>query len=209
MGGLIYNLGRGVGHATIPLIRKSKLVWRALAGDDAAAIAAEGEFGRSMAAQLRLKTGVSHEPGDLALVREIGTRLSACVRKKERTFQFEVLRDAAVTALALPGGFIFVSAPLLNECERNADELAFVLGHEMGHVVRGHAMERALTRIGAEGLSTILSRGLLNPALREAGLDWLQRSHAKEAEMEADEFAVRVSRAAGFDPAAGLNWLKR
>jgi predicted Zn-dependent protease len=131
------------------------------------------------------------------------------VRNKHRAFQFEVLREPEVGAVALPGGFIFVTTALLDLCTRTPDELAFVLGHEMGHVVRGHAIERALTRIGAEGLSTILSRGLLNPTLREIGLEWLQRSHAVDAEMEADEFAVRIIQAAQFNAVAGLNWLNR
>ena len=209
MGKLFYSLGRSLGYATIPVIRKSKWVWQSLVGDEAASLQSELEFGRALAAELRLKTGVSHDPGTAQLITEIVTRLSACVRNKLRSFKGEVLLDPAPTAMALPGGFLFLSTGLLDFCQRNPDELAFVTGHEMGHVVRGHALERMLKRIGAEGLSRILSRGLLNPALRESGIKWLESSHSKEAELEADEFGLRVTSAAGYEAGAALRLFER
>ena len=111
--------------------------------------------------------------------------------------------------MALPGGYIFISPPLLDLCERNPDALAFIIGHEMGHVIRGHAMERVLRQIGAEGVSAILSRGLLNPALRETGVKWLESAHSKDGEFDADELAVRAAAAAGFDPKASIALLER
>ena len=209
MSSLFFQLGRRLGYGVIPAIRKSKWAWQSLAGNESQAIQAETEFGQALAAELRLKTGVSRDPGDLSLLQEIGRNLSLRVRNKLRAFKFDLLRDPAPTAMALPGGFIFVSTGLLDFSARNPSELAFVIGHEMGHVVRGHALERVLGRIGAEGLSSILSRGLLNPALRETGLKWLESSHSREAEMEADEFGVRVAQAAGYDPAAALVLLQR
>jgi predicted Zn-dependent protease len=208
MSGLIYHLGRGLGYATIPALRKSKQVWRRLAGRDAEAIRAETEFGRALAAELRLNLGVQNESDDTARLTVINRRLMTCLRNKTRTFQVEVLRHPDPAALALPGGFVFPTGALLELCERNGDVLAFILGHEMAHVVLGHAMERMLSRVGAEGLSSLVSRGLLGPAFRESSLEWLQVAYGQEAELEADEFAVRVARAAGYQPAAALDWLK-
>jgi predicted Zn-dependent protease len=184
-------------------------MWHSFAGNEADSIQAEAEFGHAMAAELRLKTGISREPADVELVGNIGRKLSACLRNKRRTFKVEILLDDAPMAVAIPGGFIFVSAGLLQFCGRSGDELAFVIGHEMGHIVRGHALERVLRRIGVEGLSSVLSRGLLNPALRQTGLQWLQTSHAQEAEFDADEFALRVAAAAGFNTAAAVCLLER
>jgi predicted Zn-dependent protease len=209
MGKLFYSLGRSLGYASIPVIRKSKWVWQSLVGDEAASLQSELEFGRALAAELRLKTGVSHDPESAQLVAGIVTRLSACVRNKQRTFKGEVLLDPEPTAMALPGGFVFLSSGLLEFCRRDLDEVAFLTGHEMGHVVRGHALERMLKRIGAEGLSRILSRGLLNPALRESGIKWLESSHSREAELEADEFGLRVCSAAGYEAAAALRLFER
>ncbi|MFO1500571.1 MAG: M48 family metallopeptidase [Verrucomicrobiota bacterium] len=209
MSGLFFNLGRSVGYAAIPAIRKSKSVWKSLTGDEAESVQAQQEFGRALAAELRLKVRLSQDVAERTQLQKIIDRLSARLRNKERTFRVEVLVDAEPSALALPGGFIFISTGLLDFCERNADELAFLLGHEIGHVVRGHALERVLKRIGTEGLSAVLSRGLLNPALREAGLKWLEQSHSREAELDADEFGMRVALAGGYDGQAALRLLDR
>jgi beta-barrel assembly-enhancing protease len=209
MSGLFYHLGRSLGYGVIPAIRKSKWVWRSLTGNEGESIRAETEFGQALATELRLKVGTSHDPQDNGLLREIARRLSACIRNKQRTFRVDVALVDGPSAMALPGGFIFVGVGLLAFCERDPHELAFVIGHEMGHIIRGHALDRMLSRIGAEGLSSILSRGLLNPSLRQSGLRWLESAHSREAEFEADEFGVKIAVAGGYDPTAALRLLQR
>jgi beta-barrel assembly-enhancing protease len=209
MSDLFFHLGRSLGLGVIPAIRKSRWVWRSLTGDEAQSVRAEREFGQALAAELRLKVGTVHDPESLQLVRDIARRLSGCVRNKDRSFQVDVARVRDRTAMALPGGFVFVAEGLIQFCDQDPHELAFVIGHEMGHIIRGHALNRMLSRIGAEGLSSILSRGLLNPVLRQAGLQWLQSAHSREAELEADEFGVRVAKAAGYDPYAALHLFQR
>jgi beta-barrel assembly-enhancing protease len=209
MSDLFFNLGHRLGSASLSALRKSRWVWKSLTGSEAESIRAEGEFGSALAAELRLKTGVSHQAEDVNLARDIGRKLSACVRNKLRTFHVEVLLDPAPTGLALPGGFIFLSTGLLDLCKRDPDELAFVVGHEIGHIVRGHALERMVNRIGVEGLSAILSRGLLNPVLRQSGIKWLESAHSRQAELEADEFGVKIAGVAGYQQAAAIGLLQR
>ena len=209
MSNLFYNLGRTVGYATIPAIRKSKSAWKSLVGNETESIQAQAEFGKSLAAELRLKVRLSEDAEARDLARGILNKLIPCVRNKLRTFHLEVLAEGTPTAVSLPGGFLFLSLGLLDFCQRVPDEVAFLIGHEMGHVVRGHALERILKRIGIEGLSSIVSRGLVNPAIRETGLKWLESSYLRDAEVEADEFGVRVAWAAGYDPSAALRVLDR
>jgi beta-barrel assembly-enhancing protease len=209
MKSLFYGLGRKVGRGVIPAIRKSRWVWQSLTGNEADAVHAEAGFGRALAAELRLKVGTSQDPEDNALIQGIASRLCACLRNKERAFRVDIARVKEYSAIALPGGFIFVNAGLLDFCQRDPDELAFVIGHEMGHIVRGHALERMLSRIGAEGLSAILSRGLLNPILRQTGIKWLESAHSRQAELDADEFGVRAALAAGYEPKAALRLFQR
>lgn len=206
---LFFQFGRALGYKAIPVIRNAKVAWKSLTGSDAESIEAEAEFGRALAAELRLKAGVSRDPQTVSLVAGITRTLTPCIRNKARSFKVEVLLEPDVAALSLPGGFIFVNQGLIEFCERSPDELAFVIGHEMGHVIRGHAMERVLLRIGSEGLSSILSRGLLTPMLRDAGLKWLQASYAVPPELEADEFAIRIAAAAGLRPDGALSFLQR
>jgi predicted Zn-dependent protease len=209
MSGLFFELGRKLGRATIPAARKGKWVWTSLAGTEAEAIRAETKLGRAMAAEMRLGLGASDNPGDAELVREICRRLSARVHNKVRSFQAEVIRTGSPTALALPGGFIFVDVWLLNLCERQADEVAFVVGHEMAHVIRGHAFDRFITQVGLDVVSSLLSRGALSPWLRQTGLRLLQSSYSQDNELEADELGLRLAQAAGYHPAGALRLLAR
>jgi predicted Zn-dependent protease len=206
---LSFQLGRKLGRAALPAIRTSKWLWQTLAGRASDPIQAETEFGAALAAQLRLRTGISRDPADAELVNDIGRRLSACLRNKRRIFKTEVLLDDSPMAVAIPGGFVFASTGLLRFCARNAHELAFLIGHEMGHIVRGHALERLLQRIGAEGVSTVLSRGLLNSALDQTSLQWLETAHSTETEYDADEFGLRVAAAARYDIRATVQLLER
>ncbi|MCD8540005.1 MAG: M48 family metalloprotease, partial [Leadbetterella sp.] len=79
-------------------------------------------------------------------------------------FNFYVLRDGqTVNAFALPGGQIFITAGLLGRL-KSEDQLAGVLGHEVGHVAARHSAkrEKAATRNSIIGvLGTVLSGVLL------------------------------------------------
>lgn len=60
-----------------------------------------------------------------------------------RSYTFAVLNAPdEINAFAAPGGYIFVTTGMLNFL-RNEDELAVILGHEIGHVEKGHAMQAA------------------------------------------------------------------
>jgi predicted Zn-dependent protease len=209
MSGLFFNLGRSLGRVTVPAIRKSQWVWHSLAGTEAESIQAERELGNAMAGEMRTKLGAVGNPKDTELVSEIGRRLGACVRNKLLRFKVEVIRTASPMAVALPGGFIFVGASLLDLCERRADELAFVIGHEMAHVIRGHAFDRIVSRVGLDVLSSILSRGALSLWLRKTGLNLLQSAHSRDCELEADELGTRLAEAAGYDPEGAVRLLRR
>ena len=209
MSGLFFNLGRSLGRVTVPAIRKSRWVWRSLAGTEVESIQAERELGSAMAGELRQKLGAAGNARDMELVSGIGRRLAACVRNKLLRFKVEVVQAESPTAMALPGGFIFVGVCLLDLCGRQPAELAFVIGHEMAHVIRGHAFERVLSRVGGDVLSSMLSRGALTPWLRQTGLGLLQSAHSRDNELEADELGVRLAQAAGYAPEGAVDLLRR
>jgi predicted Zn-dependent protease len=209
MSGLFYQLGRKLGRAAVPLARKSKWVWASLTGTEAEALQAETALGRAMAAAMRAAWRGVEEPNDAALLTEICQRLTARVRNKLRTFQAEVMHSGGLTALALPGGFIFVDHSLLDLCDRQADELAFVVGHEMAHVICEHAFDRLVARVGTDAVASLLGRSAFGPWLRQTGLKLLQSAYSRDNELEADELGARLAQAAGYDPAGAFRLLER
>ena len=201
-----YRLGRLAGGK----VRKAKWMWSSLTGDEPEAIEAEYGVGWDMASVVREKSGCTVDPALQALLDETRDRLAGVVRNKLHRFEVGVVADDQPTAYALPGGFIFVTRSLTELCERDPDELAFVIGHEMAHVIRRHAINRVL-RQTAYAAASIVSpgRGAIAPWLRRVGLSWLERGYSRDQEFEADALGALLTRAAGFNPHGALRLFAR
>ena len=208
--GLFNNLGRQLGRAAVPAIRKARWIYDGLAGDEAQALRAETALGGALAAELRAVTQPVQDPAVTTLAGELCRRLSACVRDPRRTFLCEVIRGDSPNATALPGGFVFVSHSLADLCERRPDELAFVIGHEMAHIIRRHAWDRMLNQAMLRAASIVTARaGVLGGWLRQNGLGLLQNAHARGCELEADELGLRLAIVARFAPGGAIALLRR
>ncbi len=206
MSKLFYNLGRKVG----PKVRKAKWVWQSMTGTEADAIKVEHEVGRDLAHEIRNQLGPGRDPQIEQMLNDVGRKVVACVANKSRIFSFETVEGAEPNAFALPGGFIFVTNSLVELCRRNEDEVAFILGHEMGHVIRGHAMNRIVSDSAIAAASRVAPvRGVLSGWLRKVGVQFLESTYSQELESEADQLGVRLMAAAGFDPRGSLELFGR
>ncbi|MBM3881965.1 MAG: hypothetical protein FJ387_19965 [Verrucomicrobia bacterium] len=210
MSGVFEQVGRFLGRASVPVVRKTKWIWSSLAGDEEAALRAEVEFGTTLAAELRTTQELVRDPALSGVLGDLLRRLGAPLKDQRRGFRCEVIRDDVPNAMALPGGFIFLSHSLLELGERRTDELAFILGHEMAHVIRNHAWDRLLNQTASRVASVVALRaGPLGGWLRQRGLAVLQSAHAQDCEFEADELGLRLGAAAGFATGGALAFLRR
>ena len=206
MSGLFYSLGRKVG----PKIRKVRWFWQSIAGTEADAIKVEYEVGRDLAREVRCQLDLDKEPQAEQILNETSRRLTACVVNKSRKFSFETVKGAEPNAFALPGGFIFVSRSLMELCQYNHNEVAFILAHEMGHVIRGHAMARIISNSAIATASRAAPiRGALSGWVRKVGVQFLENAYSQDMESDADKLGVRLVGAAGYDPQACVRLLSR
>lgn len=206
LGGFFYNLGKKVG----PEVRRGRWVWSSLAGTTTEARQAERAAGRDLAVAIRRRYGTDHDPSTRRLLEELGSSLVETLKDRGRTFSFEPLSVGMVNAFALPGGFVFVTRGLLDVCARDRDEIAFVLGHEIGHVVREHALERMVGRSALAGVVRAMPAArLLGGLVGRGGLALLEKAHSRDQEREADDLGLRLMGAAGFDPAGSVRFLQR
>ena len=202
----MYKLGRLAGRKA----RKAQWVWNSLTGDEPAAIEAERGVGRDMAAVVRERSGATPDDDLGAQLDDTRARLAGVVRNTLHRFEVGLVADEAPTAYALPGGFIFLTRSLTELCDRDRDELAFVIAHEMAHVIRRHAITRVLRQTAYSAASVLTpGRGAIAPWLRKVGLDWLERAYSREQEFEADALGVLLVRAAGYDPDGASRLLDR
>jgi predicted Zn-dependent protease len=193
--GFFYNLGRALG----PQIRRGKWIWQSLTGSEEDAAKLEREVGRDIANEIRRRAKLDTDPQIARVLNETGARLADCLTNKRYKFSVQSLAGGTANAFALPGGFIFVNRSLIELCERNMDEVAFILGHEMGHVVRGHAINRIITNSAVTAVGAAAWRGLAGAWLQKVGLQFLQSAYSREQELEADELAARLIVAAGYN----------
>jgi predicted Zn-dependent protease len=97
---------------------------------------------------------------------------------------------------------------------RNADELAFVLGHEAAHHIAGHIPRRQDQAMTGALLAGVLAQaqGLTPDEVRAAqnlGAELAARSYSKEFELEADALGAEIALLAGYDPLRGTGFFDR
>ena len=96
----------------------------------------------------------------------------------------------------------------------NADELAFVLGHEAAHHISGHLERQAQNAAAGAiifGSLATLTGGSANDvaAAQQLGEVVGARSYSKEFELEADRLGTIITYRAGFDPLLGAQYFTR
>jgi Zn-dependent protease with chaperone function len=117
----------------------------------------------------------------------------------EATLDAQVLRTKVPVsnALALPGGKIYLLDGLLQKAE-NADEIAGVLAHELGHIQHRDNMRRLIQTGGTSYLVGLLFGDIMGgSAVIFVSKSLLDASHSREAELHADAFAIDVMQRLG------------
>lgn len=189
---------------------QAKNAFDLMGGTEEASLRAEIRLGRDLAAALLERIPLVEENVTTQFAAQIGCWLAANVKEKKVPFSFHITAEREPKALALPGGPIFVSWPLLDICQGERDEIAFVLGHEMAHIVRRHTLDRI---VKDAALSLLLrqssGRNAASAWLSRAGQQLLGSAYSSKDELEADSFAATLVGTAGGDPWAGERLLER
>jgi len=157
--------------------------------------------------------GEHPDPKAQALVDKVGAKLVAHTNQLARhgqpykyPFEFHLLRDdKSINAFALPGGQIFITAALFSKLQ-NEDQLAGVLGHEVGHVIAKHSNEQMSKANFLKGLGN--AAGVLvggdnmasNAQISGMVNHVLSTKYGRSDEFESDEIGVILMAAAGYNP---------
>jgi predicted Zn-dependent protease len=202
-----YRLGKMIG----PPLRQANWVFRSLTDTEAEALRAESAVGRDLASALMQQMELDREPAVEAILVDLKYRLAQGLRNRQRQFQFLAVKASEINAFALPGGFVFITRPLLEFCQWNQDELAFILGHEMAHIVQGHVMDRLLANSMIRATLGRLSPvgGLLGQPMVALATTLLNQGYSQDNELEADRVGIQLAGHAGFDPTAAARLFAR
>jgi predicted Zn-dependent protease len=210
MSSFFEELGRKLGRAAVPTFQKTKWVWDGLTGTEEEALQAEKELGTTLAAELRQTIEIIDDPLWLSRIRGLCNRLQESVGQPEFQYHCELMQAEHPAAIALPGGYLFVSRSLIDFCEGKPDELAFVVAHETAHLIRRHTWDRMVQQSALRAASFVTRRaGFLASWLQSQGLPLLRNAHSQESEFDADKDGIGLARAAGYDPNGAISFLKR
>lgn len=140
------------------------------------------------------------------LVAHVGTLLKPGQDPIDYPFEFHLLADdQVVNAFALPGGQIFITAALFRQFE-NEDQLAGVLGHEIGHVLAKHSNEQMTKNGFLQGVGAaagVLAGGddvMTTAQVSGVVSHVLTTKYGRADELESDEIGVTLMYHAGYDP---------
>jgi predicted Zn-dependent protease len=204
------SIFEAIGYKLGQKAAQAKNAFDLMGGTEDESLRAEIRLGRDLAAALLERTPLVEENETTIFAAQVGHWLSANVKEKKLPFSFRFTAEREPNALALPGGPVFVSWPLLEMCQGQRDEIAFVLGHEMAHIVRRHTLERI---VKDAAVSLLLRRFSTSQAasawLNQTGRQVLSRAYSRDEELEADTFAVALIKMAGGDVWAGERLLEK
>lgn len=169
----------------------------------------ERSLGADFARDFEHHIELVRDPTVTRYVAAIGSRLLEQAGPQPFTYRFKVVRQNDVNAFAAPAGHIYLYTGTILEA-RNVSELAGVMAHEIGHAVKRHVARN-------------FSRAIATNILRQAGAVAAQvaagadagratatlggvaamgylNTFSREAEHEADAFALRLMHRTGYDP---------
>ena len=204
------TLFEAIGYRLGQKAAQAKNAFDLMGGTEEESLRAEIRLGRDLAAALLERTPLAQENETTRFAAQIGHWLAANVKERKLLFSVLVTAETEPNAIALPGGPIFVSWPLLELCQGQRDEIAFLIGHEMGHIVRRHTLGRIIKDAAVSLLLRQSSgRSAASAWLGQAGQQMLSRAYSRENEFEADAFAMALVRTAGGDRLAGERLLEK
>ena len=186
----------------------------------------EMKLGLDTSEQILKDTRLSRDKEATAIVKRVGKNIAEVTNRDYNTTHYEwefnlIDNIKQANAFCLPGGKIFVFTGIFKYMNSD-DELAAVIGHEIGHALARHGAERKssanMSKIGA-GILKVLNEldDKKNRAQKDADNKntdymvnrWIMLPHSRTQEYEADHIGLVLSAKAGYDPRSALNFWKK
>jgi predicted Zn-dependent protease len=146
-----------------------------------------------------------------AYVESVGRRVAAYsgTANAGQVYRFTTLNSAVENAFAVPGGYVYITRQLMG-LMNDESELAFVVGHETGHIAANHHQRRksaATTNsiLGVLGsvLGAVVGNNVFGGLISQSAQQFSKMrllSFSRDQEYQADVLGIRYMTAAGYDP---------
>jgi predicted Zn-dependent protease len=204
------------GCATNTITGRSQLM---LVSEDMAIKSSYGAYAQMMGG-LGKKKQVEADTDRVKRVREITDRLIAQAVKFRPDsagwkWEVQVINDPkTVNAFCMAGGKMAIYSGMWEKLKATDDEIAAVMGHEIGHALASHTRERMSVAYGTSIGTTIAAIALgarqdTAALMQTAAAVAIELPNSRESETEADQIGIELAARAGYDPASAVTlWEK-
>jgi beta-barrel assembly-enhancing protease len=165
----------------------------------------EVELGANYSQQINSQLPIVRDASVNRYLTVLGDSLARVTDNRNLDWHFFIVDSKEVNAFAVPGGYVYVNRGLI-ERTTHMNQLAGVLGHEIGHVTRRHSVQQMQKAQGANvgvTLACILTRvcnnEVANAAIQVGGTAVFAR-FSRQDEAEADQEGIKTVVRAGIDP---------
>jgi Zn-dependent protease with chaperone function len=129
-------------------------------------------------------------------------------------WEVNLISSKSVNAFCMPGGKIAFFTAIIDQLQLTDDEIATIMGHEIGHALLEHGRarmsEQVLKNVGISVAAAVLNLGQLSTELLAQGANLaVSLPYARKQESDADLVGLELSARAGYDPRAAVSvWQK-
>lgn len=141
----------------------------------------------------------------------LGEKLALASDRPNLNYTFQIITNKEVNAFSLPGGYVYITTGLLKSIE-TADELACVLGHEIGHIAARDSVNRLQKELLFSIPADILFSQSKNTTLQkvvDTSFNLAMLKYSREEELRADSLGVIYAYRASYDPVAMITFLEK
>ena len=180
--------------------------------------AAAQQYGQLMRTAQQ-KNALNRDPQQVARLRDIARKLiphSTRFHPDAARWRWEVnlISSKTVNAFCMPGGKIAFFTGIIDALQLSDDEIATIMGHEIGHALlehgRARASEQVAKNIGISIAAAVLNLGQVSTeVLAQATNLAVSLPYARSQETDADLVGLELAARAGYDPRAAVSVWKK
>ena len=174
----------------------------------------EVQMGQEYAQQINAQLPIVQDPELNRYINVLGDSISRLTSRRDLDWHFFIVDSKEVNAFAVPGGFVYVNRGLIERADK-MDEVAGVLAHEIGHVVRRHTVKQMEKAQGANigiTLACVLT-GVCNSQVAGAAIQIgggaLFARFSRQDEAEADQEGFNNVVRAGISPEGMVSMFRK
>ncbi len=166
----------------------------------------EREWGYKFDREIAKKVTLIDDPIVVGFVNDLGQDIVRGIEPQPFIYRFRVILDPTLNAFAVPGGYVYIHSGTILAAS-SLDELAGVVGHEIGHVKGRHIArmqeKMAIPQLlaGIVGMGAAVAAKNAGPVVTAQAVNVaMQLQFSREFEAEADDMGMTFMSRAGYDP---------